>query len=1002
MPENSRHTVLICQGTGCTSAKSPQIQVSLEAEIRALGLPAQVKFTGCHGFCQRGPIAIVEPEGVFYTHVKPEDARDIARSHLKEGKVVERLLYPDPQTGERIPHYKDVIFYKEQNRVVLKNCGHINPESLDDALEVGVYSGLKKALQMSPEQVIEEVKKSGLRGRGGAGFPTWQKWSFCRAAPGQNKYMIVNADEGDPGAFMDRSILEADPHSCIEGMTVGAYAIGANHGYMYVRAEYPLAIVRVRKALAQAEERGFLGDNILGSGFSFHVQLKEGAGAFVCGEETALIASIEGLRGMPRPRPPFPANSGVWASPSNINNVKTLTSAARILSMGADWFAGIGTADSKGTVIFSLTGKVANCGLVEVPMGTPLRKIIYEIGGGIPNQKRFKAVQTGGPSGGCLPASMLDTPVDFGTLAQVGSILGSGGMVVADEDTCIVDLARFFLTFTQAESCGKCIPCRVGTRQMLNLMTRITQGEGQRGDVEKLISLANTVRSGSLCGLGQTCPNPILTTTRYFLDEYKAHIEKKKCPAVVCRDIIIAPCRHTCPAQINVPRYIREIQKGDYDTALAVIRERVPFPAILGYVCFHPCEAKCRRKDVDEPIAICSLKRFAADHATDKWKDRAAMKPPTGKRVAVVGAGPAGLTAAYYLARLGHKVTVLEALPQAGGMMRVGIPRYRLPAEVLDKEIGEITALGVELKTNTRVQSADKLFAEGYAAVYLATGAHLGTKMRVKGEDGPGVLDCVTFLREASSGQKFNLGIRVVVVGGGNSAIDAARTALRLGAKEVTIVYRRTRKEMPATHEEIEEALHEGAKLEVLANPTQVIRDSGHLKLECVRMRLGAPDDSGRPRPEPMPGSEYVMEVDSVIAAIGQMPEDLAEMGIKVGRGNQVEVNEDTMATSRPGVFAGGDVVLGPSSVIESIAQGREAAMAVDRYLGGKGDIAETFALPEEIVPAEVAEGGAARARMPAMPPAQRQGSFSLVDLGFTAEQALAECRRCLRCDLEE
>lgn len=538
---NGQGVVFVCQGTGCVSSKSDQISSALETEIARLGLTERfkVKFTGCHGFCQQGPIVHVEPEGIFYTHVKLEDVPEIVQCHLRDGKPIERLFYHDPVTGDVIPYHCDIKFYNKQRRVVLHNCGYIDPEDIDDYLATGGYQALRKVLfEMTPEQVIEEVKRSGLRGRGGAGFPTGLKWEFCRKAPGEEKYMICNADEGDPGAFMDRSILEADPHSVIEGMIIAAYAMGATGGYIYVRAEYPLAVRRLRIALKQAEERAFLGNNIVGAGFSLSLQIKEGAGAFVCGEETALMASIEGKRGMPRPRPPFPAQSGVWGKPTNINNVKSLASIPVIINRGAEWFSSIGTEKSKGTVIFALTGNVANNGLVEVPMGTTLREIIYEIGGGIPNGKRFKAVQTGGPSGGCLPAELLDLPVDYETLTQAGSIMGSGGMIVIDEDTCVVDLAKYFLSFTQAESCGKCAPCRVGTRQMLDILERITRGEGQDGDIDKLQQLAETVRDGSLCALGGTAPNPVLTTIRYFRDEYEGHIKKKCCPALVCKELV--------------------------------------------------------------------------------------------------------------------------------------------------------------------------------------------------------------------------------------------------------------------------------------------------------------------------------------------------------------------------------------------------------------------------------------------------------------------------------
>ncbi|MBI4833168.1 MAG: SLBB domain-containing protein, partial [Candidatus Lindowbacteria bacterium] len=517
--ERKKRTVLVCRGTGCMSAGSPEIGETIEEEIRKGKLhDVSVKVTGCHGFCQRGPIVIVEPDGIFYSEVKISDAADIVESHLKNGVPVDRLFYRDPVTEDPIPRYHDIPFYKQQQRaIILRNCGHICPEDINDYVAAGGYQGLKKALlEMTPEQVIEEVKKSGIRGRGGAGFPTGKKWELCHNSRASKKYMICNADEGDPGAFMDRSILEADPHSVLEGLAIGGYAIGADEGYIYVRAEYPLAVHRIRVAIQQAQKNGFLGKNIFGAKFNFKVKVMEGAGAFVCGEETALLASIEGKSGRPNPRPPYPAQSGLWGKPTTINNVKTLASIPVIISKGADWYATIGTDKCKGTAVFALTGHISNCGLVEVAMGTPLREIIYEIGGGIPGGKAFKAVQTGGPSGGCLPSGFLDHPVDYESLAAAGSIMGSGGMVVMNEDTCMVDIARYFLDFTQRESCGKCVPCRLGTRQMLDILVDVTRGEGRPEDIELLTKIGLAVKAGSICGLGQTAPNPVLSTLRYF------------------------------------------------------------------------------------------------------------------------------------------------------------------------------------------------------------------------------------------------------------------------------------------------------------------------------------------------------------------------------------------------------------------------------------------------------------------------------------------------------
>jgi NADH:ubiquinone oxidoreductase subunit F (NADH-binding)/(2Fe-2S) ferredoxin len=499
----------------------------------------QVKLSGCPGFCQEGPIIIVEPEGVFYTRVTADDAIDIVQQHLRDGQFVERLLYHDPSTGQAVPYYRDIPFYIKQQHIILRNSGHINPENIDDYIATGGYEALRKAIfEMTPEQLIDEVKRSGLRGRGGAGFPAGSKWEGCRRNPGTEKFVVCNADEGDPGAFMDRSILESDPHSVIEGMAISGYAIGTPNGYIYVRAEYPLAIRRLRTALRQAEERGFLGNNILGSNFSFNIKVREGAGAFVCGESTALMFSIEGKRGMPRQTPPRSVEAGLWMQPTSLNNVKTFATVPVIITRGAEWYASIGTEGSKGTAVFALTGKITNSGLIEVPMGTTLREIVFDIGGGIPEGKAFKALQTGGPSGGCLPANLLDLGVDFETLTKAGAMMGSGGMVILDEETCMVELARFFLAFTQSESCGKCLPCRVGTRHMLNILERITSGEGEPGDIDKLMELADTITSGSLCGLGESAPNPVLSTIHYFRDEYETHIFHRRCPAGDCKSLV--------------------------------------------------------------------------------------------------------------------------------------------------------------------------------------------------------------------------------------------------------------------------------------------------------------------------------------------------------------------------------------------------------------------------------------------------------------------------------
>jgi len=1007
LERSDKPRILVGAATCGRAAGAMAVLEAINRELARRKIKAIITQVGCIGLCYIEPLVNIVKPGrphIYYGDVTPELAAQLIEDYLvKDNPRPDLALGTVGGDGiEGIPKLFELPMLKPQVRIALRNCGIIDPESINHYIARDGYSGLVRALGMKPEEVIEEIKKSGLRGRGGAGFPTGLKWEFCRKSPGTVKYVICNADEGDPGAFMDRSLLEGDPHAVLEGILIGAYAIGASEGYIYIRAEYPLAIERLKLALSQMADYGLLGDNILGSDFSFHLKIKQGAGAFVCGEETALMASIEGKRGMPRSRPPFPAQSGLWGKPTNINNVETWGNVSAILQKSAEWYAGYGSEKSKGTKTFALAGKIVRTGLIEVPMGIPLQEIIYGIGGGIPDGNRFKAVQTGGPSGGCLPASLLNLPVDYESLTQAGSIMGSGGMVVMDEDTCMVDVARYFLSFTQAESCGKCVPCRLGIKQMLGILEDITNGKGKLEDIDLLLNLGKQINAGSLCALGQTAPNPVLTTIRYFRDEYEEHIKRHHCRAAVCEGLVSAPCSHTCPAGVDAPRYIRFIGEGKPAEAVAVVREKIPFPSVCGYVCVHPCEARCRRGLLDEAIGIRVLKRFAVEHDTGLWKQNSRVAPATGKRVAVVGSGPAGLTAAYYLAKLGHSVTVFEALPEPGGMMRVGIPDYRLPKDILRAEIGEIEGVGVDIKTNTPVNSPDELFKQGYNAIFLAIGAHQGVKIGVKGEVSPRVMECVSFLRDVSLGREVEVGERVAVIGGGNAAIDSARTALRLGAKQVTIVYRRTQTEMPASAEEIDGAIAEGVEIRFLAAPSRIISKNGKLELECVSMRLGEVDASGRPRPEPIEGSEFVMSFDTIIAAIGQRPEIPGRFNLSLGRGNTIEVDPDTLATSKEGIFAGGDVVSGPASVIEAIAAGRQAAISIDRYLGGEGEIDETLAPPEGVVaPLEEAEEEP-RIEVPALPVAERLKGFSQVELGLSDEMAIKEAKRCLRCDLEE
>ena len=551
--------ILVCRGTGCTSSKSPEIIENFRRILQEKGIEnVRVIQTGCFGLCAKGPIVIIRPEETFYAHVKPEDCEEIIQSHICEGRKVERLLCKDID-GSIVNKLDDLTFYKKQKRIALKNCGVIDPENIDEYIAFDGYKALEKALtSMTPDDVVEVISASGLRGRGGAGFPTGKKWSFAKAENNEQKYIVCNADEGDPGAFMDRSILEGDPNCVLEAMAIAGYAIGANQGYIYVRAEYPIAVQRLKIAISQAREYGLLGKNIFGTEFSFDIDIRLGAGAFVCGEETALLETIEGRRGQPRVKPPYPASSGLFGKPTVINNVETLANVTKIILNGADWYASIGTEKSKGTKVFALGGNVVNVGLVEVPMGTTLREIVYDIGGGIPNGREFKAAQTGGPSGGCIPAEHLDTPIDYESLASIGSMMGSGGLIVMDNTKCMVDIARFYLDFTVSESCGKCTPCRIGTKRMLEILTKMCEGKADMQDLENLEMLANSIRKSAICGLGQTAPNPVLSTMRYFKDEYIEHVSDKKCRAGLCKalcDIKIdaekckgcGMCKRNCP-----------------------------------------------------------------------------------------------------------------------------------------------------------------------------------------------------------------------------------------------------------------------------------------------------------------------------------------------------------------------------------------------------------------------------------------------------------------------
>ncbi len=1008
---------MVCSGSGCASNAGFDVRGALENEIRRFDLEDEVLVAsiGCMGVCAQGPIMIVQPDGIFYQLFTKEDIPHLVEEHLLKGRPVKRLMYTPSEWEMPIPKMSDIGFFAKQRLIVLRNRGLIDPENIEEYIARDGYRALAKALtSMSPEEIVQEVKDSGLRGRGGAGFPTGRKWELARSSPGDEKYIICNADEGDPGAYMDRCIIESDPHSVLEGMTIGAKAIGSSHGFVYIRNEYPLALERLTRAVEQARDYGLLGKNMLGTDFDFEVSIHRGAGAFVCGEETALMASIEGRAGRPRPRPPYPAEKGLWGKPTNINNVETWANVPPIILRKAKWFSDIGTETSKGTKVFSLVGKINNTGLVEVPMGIPLREIIYDIGGGIPDNKKFKAVQTGGPSGGCIPSDLLDLQVDYEELAKIGSIMGSGGMVVMDETTCMVDVARYFLTFTLDESCGQCTPCREGIERMLDILTEICEGRGKNGDVDLLEELGHAIVDGSLCGLGSTAPNPVLSTIRYFRNEYEAHIRQKRCSAAVCTEIVSSPCQHTCPIDTEAAVYIALAAQGKFKEAFDVVRKDNPLPSVCGRVCHHPCEYRCKASEGGDPIAIRTIKRFLTDFAMESNIESVA-KPERSKeeRVAVIGSGPAGLTCAYYLTLNGYGTTVFEALPEVGGMLAIAIPHHRLPREVLSFDVESIKNAGVKIETNTALGediSIDGLLEEGFKAIFIAIGAHKSLKLNIPNEDAEGVLDSIEFLKAVNLGKEVKIGKKVGIIGGGNAAVDAARVANRLpDCEKVTIVYRRTRAEMPAFKEEVDEGIEEGIDIQFLAAPVKVLTKDGKVTgIECIRMKLGDIDKSGRRRPVPIKGSEFTVELDTLIPAISERP-DISFMTekdqLKTSKWDTVVVDEETLTTSRAGVFAGGDVVTGPGTVVEAISAGKTAAESINKFLRGQSlareyEVTRPSMYVESVKLTDEEIEQAQRPEMPALSAEERMKNFKEVTLGFTEEIAIKEARRCLRCDL--
>ena len=1019
--------VLVGMGTCGIGNGADTLYTQLQNKITANNFECFLKPVGCFGFCAEEPLVTVYQPGkpmLVYSKVGEKDAERIAEGLISGNIYLKKILCRiddwDYHTAffkygkgfEQIPHWDEIPFYKGQKKIVLRNAGLINPESIEDYIAVGGYRALAKVLGMQPEEVIEEVKISNLRGRGGAGYPTYKKWKIMSNKQADQKYIICNADEGDPGAYMNRNEIESDHHSLIEGMMIGAYAMGASEGIAYVRAEYPLAVKRLKIAIEQATELGLMGENIFESGFSFKLEVVEGAGAFVCGEETALIKSIEGKAGRPTPRPPYPADTGLYRKPTNINNVETWCNIPVIFEKGGKWFTETGTEKSPGTKVFSLVGKIKNTGLVELPLGSTLNQFIFEIGEGTGTNKRVKAVQTGGPSGGCIPLELFSTPVDYESLTELGAIMGSGGMVVMDQDNCMVDVARYFLEFSSSESCGKCTPCREGLAQALAILTKITKGQGNYNDLTTLELLSTTIKDTSIYGLGQTAQNPILTTLRYFRNEYEEHIQEKRCLAGVCESLYMALCENSCPLHMNIPGYIELIKEDRIEDAFELTLRDNPIPGTIGRICHFHCQMRCRRDKIDEPVSQGEIHRYLADTMYLLGKENQIYNkllkeklPLTGKQIAIVGAGPAGLTAAFYLVRLGHKVVIYDALTEAGGVVRFGIPQYRLPKSILLKEVELIKKLGVQFMFNQRLgNNLDfNYLTEEYDAVYLGIGAWKEIGLNIPGEHAKGVFSGTNFLKDLALGKETKIGRKVIIIGAGNVAIDVARSIWRLG-RNVTVVYRREKCDMPANRIEISESEAEKISFRYLSAPEEILTDKSG-KVTGIRIQLmtsGSIDVSGRRKPVPTAKYEEI-SCDTVILAVGERvdSEQFIQYGIKVKKDGRLIINPFTHQTSVPKVFAGGDAVTGPSTAAQAMGMARKASESIDFILMKEKrfhllfrdfNYSNKVPLNPKMSPKNVAYKLAV---------GERVGNFHEVDGGFTGEQARNEVNRCLRCDVK-
>lgn len=1013
--------ITVHMGTCGIASGAQEVMDALIGEVSKSGRSdILVNRSGCIGLCNEEPLVTVEvlgKEPIIYKQVDKKKMGKIFKAHILSGQIEASLVLARGQAvneEERpfksdlegiIPHVSDLKFFALQQSWILRNKGLIDPGRIEDYIWRDGYQAAAKALlRMSPQRILSEVKASGLRDRDGRGFPTGIEWEFCAASKSDMKYVLCNADEADSDGFVGRILLETDPHAVIEGMIIAARAINSHHGYICCHPGNSLALKNLTTAIDQAGEHGLLGKNILMSGFDFDIEVYQDGDASVCHEETPVTGSAEVPEGAPKSRLPFAPPSSRWNGPLILSNVETYANISQIIRLGGENYAKTGTASSTGTKVFCLAGKVRNVGLVEVPMGIPLGEIIFDIGGGIPRGKKFKAVHLGGLSGGYIPPELLNTPIDYDAISNIGATMGSGSLVVIDDNSCMVDVARQLIGFCQDKSSGGQSPSHLMARQMQEALRRICTGKGRRGDIELLKNLAQEIEDTAP---GETYPlpaSPILSTVRYFRSEYEAHIVEKRCPAAVCSALFSSPCQHACPVGMDVPAYVALIRAGRIDDAYKILKRTNPFPRVCGRVCGHTCQIKCRRGQVDEPVAIMHLKRFVTDHA--KRPEVKSLPVTRKERVAIVGAGPSGLTAGLELKKRGYRVTVFEELSEAGGFLRWGIPAYRLPRNELDRDIQELLQTGIDLRVGTCIGRDIRFVSliEDFDIIYLAVGAQKSTPLDIPGEHAEGVFGAVEFLRNYHGGKEIKMGKRVAVIGGGNDTIDAARTSIRLGAKQVTIYYPYERKDAPAQESEIKAAEDEGVQMKCLVAPVRIVPQYGKVvRIELTQMRLDKFDRLGRKQPRPIMGAEFMEKVDTVIVAVGRSP-DLGflskEAGIEIDQGT-VRVDK-YLRTTNTKVWAGGDILAGPATVIDAIQAGKRAAGNIDASIrSAKGE--KPWVAPEEEaidIPFEVDEPTRQpQTPMPEISLSVRRKSFREITLGYTPEMALAEACRCMRCD---